>query len=227
MIPPRPVGRRIRKDRTMPELEILGVPQSNFVWVCRIAAAEKGVAYSLVPARPHTPEVKALHPTGKIPALRHGAVALGETRAICAYIDRAFPGPALIPAEPAAAALVEQWVSIVATTIDPVCVRQYLIGYFFPGTPDGSPNRPVIDAALPRVEEQLAMLEAAVAPTGFLAGPGFTLADAFLVPILFYLDRAPESAAMLAKSPALSAYLARMLARPSVEATIPPPLPGR
>lgn len=211
----------------MPEIEIIGAPQSNFVWVCRIAAEEKGVAYTLTPARPHTPEVRAAHPTGKIPALRHGEVALGETKAICTYIDRAFAGPALIPADPAAAALVEQWVSIVTTTIDPVCVRQYLLGYFFPGTPDGSPNRALIDAALPRMEEQLAMIEAAVAPTGHLAGPGFTLADAFLVPILFYLGRVPESAAMLARAPALSAYLARMLERPSIAATIPPPLPGR
>lgn len=210
----------------MPDIEIIGLPQSNFVWIARIAATEKGVPYTLAPGFPHTPEVLAMNPTGKIPALRHGDFTLGETRAICGYLD-SFPGPRLIPAEPRAAAKAEQWLSIVATHIDPVCVRQYLFGYFFPGTPDGSPNRALIDAALPKMEPQFAMLEHAVAAGGFLAGDAFTLADAYLVPILFYLSKTPESTAMLAKSPALTAYLTRMLAHPSIAATIPPPLPGR
>lgn len=211
----------------MPELEILGAPQSNFVWVCRIAAEEKGVPHTLTPAMPHSETVKAIQPTGKIPAMRHGTVVLGESKAICTYIDRAFPGPALIPADPAGAARVEQWVSIVNTFIDPVCVRQYLLGYFFPGTPDGSPNRAIIEPALPKMRDQLAMLEAAVAANGNLAGAEFSLADIALIPILFYMQKAPESAAMLAELPALSAYLKRHLERPSVRATIPPPLPGR
>ena len=39
----------------MPELQLIGAPQSNYVWVCRIACTEKGVPYALVPAMPHTP----------------------------------------------------------------------------------------------------------------------------------------------------------------------------
>jgi glutathione S-transferase len=42
---------------------------------------------------PHTPEIDAVHPLGKIPALRHGDVTLAESRAICFYIDHAFGGP--------------------------------------------------------------------------------------------------------------------------------------
>ena len=209
----------------MPEIEIIGIPQSNFVWAARIAAEEKGVPYTLTPVMPHAPEVLAANPLGKVPALRHGEVMLGETQAICTYLDRAFPGPALIPSDATGAAKVVQWVSVVTTAIDPVCVRQYLLAYLFPGTPDGSPNRAVIDPALPKLEQQIALLEATVAPTGFLAGAAFSMADAFLVPILFYLSKTPESAAMLAKSPALSAYLDRMLARPSIARTVPPPLP--
>ncbi|WP_158292163.1 glutathione S-transferase family protein [Paracraurococcus ruber] len=209
----------------MAELEILGIPQSNFVWACRLAAAEKGVPHSLLPLMPHAPEVKAINPTGKVPAMRHGAVTLGESRAICGYIDAAFDGPRLIPADTAKAALVEQWASIVNTVVEPVCVRQYLMGYFFPGTPDGSPNRAVIDPAIPKMQDQLRMLDQAVAATGFLAGDAFSLADVFLVPNLVYLSRAPESGALLKELPALSAYLDRMLSRPTVQATIPPPIP--
>lgn len=209
----------------MAELEILGMPQSNFVWVCRIAAAEKGVPHANPPSMPHTPEILAITPTGKIPAMRHGAVTLGESRSICGYIDRAFDGPALLPADPVAAAKAEQWVSLVTSWVDPVCVRQYLVGYFFPGTPDGSPNRAVIDPAVPKMQAQLAVLEQAVAANGHLAGPDFTLADIYAVPIVYYLRMVPESAAALRESPALSAYLDRMLARPAIAATTPPPLP--
>ena len=76
----------------MAELEIIGAAQSNYVWVVRIAAAEKGVAYKFTPVRPHTPEVDAIHPFGKIPVMRHGDLELFESKAICTYIDRAFQG---------------------------------------------------------------------------------------------------------------------------------------
>lgn len=211
----------------MTRLEIIGAPQSNYVWVCRLACAEKGVAHEVVPVMPHAPEAAAAHPLGKIPALRHGDVVIAESRAICGYVDRVFPGPALIPADPVAAARVEQWISIVNTAIDPVMVRQYLRAYFFPGTPDGSPDRAAIEAALPKMEPLMALLDGAVAPTGHLAGAGFTLADIFLIPDLFYLSRCPESGAMLGRHAALKAYVERHLARPSVQATLPPPLPKR
>ena len=211
----------------MAELKLIGAPQSNYVWVCRIACAEKGVAYTLEPARPHTPEVDAIHPLGKIPAMRHGDVVLCESRAICGYIDRAFNGPPLIPSDPVKAAEVEQWVSLINTGFDPVMVRQYMLGYLFPGTPDGSPNRALIDAALPKMEVQLQILDRAVAKTGYLVGDGFTLADIDLVPILYYLSKMPESAALLAKAAHLMAYFERHMARPSVKETVPPPFPGR
>src|SRR5215472_8695821 len=119
----------------MAELEIVGAAPSNYVWVCRIACAEKGVPYRLTTALPHTAEVDACHPLGKIPAMRHGDVTLAESRAICCYIDRAFDGPPLVPADLVQAAQVEQWLSIVNTAIDPVWVRQYLGAYVFPSTP--------------------------------------------------------------------------------------------
>jgi glutathione S-transferase len=211
----------------MPELQIIGAPQSNYVWTTRIACTEKGVPYTLAPARPHSPEVDAIHPAGKIPALRHGAVTLAESRAICFYIDHAFEGPPLAPRDPVAGARAEQWISFVNTYTHPVATHPYLSGYLFPGTPDGSPNRARIDAALAPLEAQIALLDRAVSETGHLVGDRFTLADMNLMPLLFYLDKGPESGAMLAKATALRAYYERHLARASVAATIPPPFPGR
>ena len=84
----------------MAELQIIGGPQSNFVWTTRIVCAEKGVPYQHISVMPHTPEVDAIHPFGKIPVMRHGDVTLCESRAIISYIDRTFDGPSLTPRDP-------------------------------------------------------------------------------------------------------------------------------
>src|SRR6185369_2109082 len=80
-----------------------------------------------------------------------------------------FPAPFVLPSELRQAALTEQWVSLVNTVIDRTLVRTYLFAYIAPGTPDGRPNRTVIDAVMPTVTEQVAVLDKAVAPTGHLA----------------------------------------------------------
>jgi glutathione S-transferase len=211
----------------MPELQIIGAPQSNYVWAARIACVEKGVPHTLVPMRPHTPEVDAIHPFGKIPALRHGELTLCESRAICFYIDHAFAGPPLAPRDPVAGAQTEQWISLVSTAVDPLLVRRYLAAYFFPGTPDGTPDRTVIDPALPKMAMHFAVLDRAVAGTGHLVGDAFTLADINLLPILFYLDKLPESRVMLRDAANLHAYWRRHCERASVRETTPPPFPGR
>lgn len=207
----------------MAQLQLIGGPRSNFVWTTRIMLAEKGVAYDLVPVPPHTPDVVAIHPFGKIPAMRHGDFTLCESRAICGYVDRTFPGPSLVPADPQRAAKVEQWISLICTTIDPVLVRQYVSAYVFPGTADGSPNRAAIDKVLPVVEKHLGIIARGVA-TGYLVGDVFTLADAYLFPIVYYMSRMPESGKLVANTPALSDYLNRLSARPSIRDTTPEPL---
>ena len=211
----------------MANLQILGMPQSNFVWVVRMACAEKGVPYDLVPVRPHCPEIDAVHPFGRIPGMRHGDLELFESKAIATYIDRAFDGPKLIPDDPVAAAKVEQWVSLINTQLDPVMVRSYLLSYFFPGTPDGSPDRAKIDAALPAMRRQAEVLDGAVARTGCLAGAGFSFADIDLLPILHYLLKLPEGSEVIKSNNNLNAYYERHAERPCFKATIPPPPPGR
>jgi glutathione S-transferase len=211
----------------MPELQIIGLPQSNYVWVTRIACHEKGVSYTLVPVMPHTPEIEAVHPLGKIPALRHGDLTLAESRAICFYIDHAFNGPPLVSRDPAVGAQTEQWISIVNTHFDVLVARPYVGAYFFPGTSDGSPNRAVIEPVLAKLEAQFAMLDRAVAKTGHLVGNSFTLADMNLLPMMFYLDKLPESRTMLRRHANLNTYYERNIARPSVKEAVPPPFPGR
>ena len=210
----------------MATLEIIGAPQSNFVRTARIACMEKGVPYTLKAARPHTPEVDAIHPFGKIPVMRHGDVELCETKAICTYIDQAFDGPPLLPRDPIGAARTEQWISLVNTGFDLVFARQYLAAHFFSGLPDGAPDRAKIDAALPKMREMFALLDRELAKRPYLAGDGFTLADAFLLPLIHYMRLMPESGEMMQASPHLSAWFDRVVARPSGKETEPPPMPS-
>ena len=211
----------------MATLEIIGAPQSNFVRTARIACMEKGVPYTLHPARPHTPDVDAIHPFGKIPVMRHGELALCETKAICTYIDLAFDGPPLVPRDPVAAARTEQWISLINTGFDLVFARQYLAAYFFSGLPDGAPDRAKIDATLTKMREMFAVLERELAGRSYLAGDSFTLADAFLLPLIHYMRQMPESGALMQASPHLSAWFDRVASRPSGKETVPPPMPGR
>ncbi|MFY8107261.1 MAG: glutathione S-transferase family protein [Elstera sp.] len=206
----------------MSALELIGLPQSNFVLAVRFMLEEKELAYTLTPAPPHSPAVVAGHPLGKIPVLRHGAVLLGESLAIARYLDRVFPAHPLVPADPVAAARVEQWASIIVTAVEPALIRTYLFAYLFPGTPDGAPDRDRITAALPATQRMISLLETAVRD-GQIGAAGFALPDAYLAPILFYLQGLPESGQMVSNSPHLSAYAARLFERASGKALLPPP----
>jgi glutathione S-transferase len=211
----------------MDKIQIVGIPQSSYVWVVRMACEEKGVPYDIVPARPHTPDIDALHPLGKVPGMRHGDVELCESKAIVTYIDKTFPGSKLIPEDARGAAEVEKWVSLVNTAVDPCLVRTYLLAYFFPKTADGKPDRAVIDGVLPAMQKQIGLLDHAVAKTGYLAGNSFTLADINLLPILHYVQGCPEGGEMIKSAKSLAGYFARHAERPSFKASTPPPLPGR
>jgi glutathione S-transferase len=211
----------------MPNVEIIGFAPSTYVRTARMVCEEKAIPYDLNPAPPHSPEVAAIHPFGKIPVMRHGDFELCESKAIATYLDLVFPGPKLIPTDPRHAALTEQWVSLVNTRMDSTMVRTYLFAYIFPKTADGQPDRKAIDAVTPALKEELGFLDRAVAKGGYLAGDSFTYADINVMPILFYLQKFPEAAAAIAAAKPLAAYYERLAARPSFQNTTPPPPPPR
>jgi glutathione S-transferase len=212
----------------MPKPEIIGSAASTYTWAVRMVCEEKGIAYELTETPLGAPELFAIHPFGKMPVLRHGDVALCESKAIATYLDRSFPAPHVFPSETRLAALTEQWVSLVNTVIDRTLIRTYLFAYIAPKTLDGKPDRAAIDAVMPALREQVAVLDRAVARSGHLVEDSFTYADINLLPILYRLQQPPECAAALAAAPHLAAYYGRHAARPSFARTIPPSgPPGR
>ncbi|HEX4710616.1 glutathione S-transferase family protein [Phenylobacterium sp.] len=207
---------------TQLKVEIFGVPQSNFTRAVRIACEEKSIPYDHRPVAPHSPEVNAIHPLGKIPVLRYGDLTLAESWPIVSYLDKAFPeSPMVLGETPESAAEVDQWVSIVATSVDPILVRKYVFAHLFPDTPDGSVDQVAVEATLPKMKAILAMLEARLAGRSFVAADRFTFADALLLSTLAPLERLPESARAIKASPNIASYLARHATRPSLMATNP------
>jgi glutathione S-transferase len=212
----------------MPKPEIIGSQRSTYTRVVRMVCEEKGIDHVLTERLLGAPEIAAIHPLGKMPVLRHGEVELFESKAIATYLDRSFPGPAVFPSDPHLAALTEQWVSFVNTSVDRTLIRTYLFAYIVPKGPDGTPDRAAIEAVMPAVREQLGILDRAVAATGHLVGGEFSFADINLLPILYRFRQAPEGTEILAAASHLAGYYARHATRPAFVRTIPPSgAPGR
>ena len=56
----------------MAKVEIIGLARSSYTRVVRMVCEEKGIDYDHVDTSPHSPEVNAIHPFGKVPVMRHG-----------------------------------------------------------------------------------------------------------------------------------------------------------
>lgn len=206
----------------MAELEILGVPFSNYVRSIRMLCEEKGVAYKLTSLRPHTPEVNAISPTGQIPCMKHGAVALWESKAIAHYIDRAFPGPRFLPDDAVAGADVEKWVAYGNVKLDRWIMREFVVPSVFFDKAKG-PDTAKINASLPEIAKCAGILDAAVAKTGYLAGSALTFADMNVLPMLTTALLYPAAKGQIEGHKALMAYIEKLSARPSFTNTAPPP----
>jgi glutathione S-transferase len=186
--------------------------------IARLTLAEKGVAYERVEVNPFAPDVPAaylaLHPFGRVPTLVHDGFALYETGAITRYVDRAFPGPALQPADPRTLARMDQVIGIVDSYGYWPMVRQV----FAPRVFRARTGQPVDEAEIVRGLAASAKVLAALEP---LVDDGLTLADLHLGAMMAYFTLAPEGAAALARHPRLAAWWGRVSARPSFAATDP------
>jgi glutathione S-transferase len=96
--------------------------------------------------------------------------------------------------------------SIVATSVDRIIIRDYVVPYVFPKTADGSPDRAAIEAVLPELRDVLSMLNARLKGRDFLASKRFTFADALLLAILSPARRFTEVAALITESAELLRY---------------------
>src|SRR5688572_21652769 len=81
---------------------VLGVNLSPFVRKARVALAEKGIPYDLLPVFPQAAdeEFRKISPIGKVPAFRDGDKGFSDSSVICLYLEKKHPNPPLYPADP-------------------------------------------------------------------------------------------------------------------------------
>lgn len=212
----------------MADITIYGSPNSTFVRTARLAFEEKGVAYGIDPVgEDGADSIKsdthlARHPWGKIPAIRHGQLTLFESLAIGRYVDEAFDGPALQPADVKERAMMTQWYSAIVDHVVPDVVFGYVLAFARPSGPDGKPDMARVQELTPIVRNHFEIIDRALEGRTYLAGDAISLADLVLIPPCHYLGNFPGGMEIYAGLGNLGRWWEAVSARPSFKATVPP-----
>lgn len=201
-----------------------GARYSTYVRSVLLALAEKGVDYALnevdvFHGAGAGPEHLARQPFGKIPVLEHDGFALYETAAILRYVDEAFDGPALQPAEPRGRARMMQAIGVLDSYAYRTLVWDIFVESSEGRTRAGGPDEAKIAAAVPKAATCLAALAALLAEGPHFGGARPSLADLHAVPIFAYFRLTPEGGQLLAGAPSLARWWGLMSGRASVQAT--------
>jgi glutathione S-transferase len=210
----------------MAEPIVYGAAYSTYVRSVRMALAEKGVTYRLVEVdlftgQAQAPEHLARQPFGKIPAFEHDGFKLFETSAIVRYVDEAFAGPPLQPADPRARARMNQIMAVIDSYAYGALIGTILIQRAIAPRMGGQPDEEAIQAAVPKGRTAMEVIDRLLGDQPFLAGDALSLADLYVVPVYDYALQTPEGADILAKAPALKRWWNGIGTRPSVAETRP------
>jgi glutathione S-transferase len=205
---------------------IYGPGYSTFARTVRLALEEKGLDYDLVEVdliggANKTPEHLARQPFGKVPAFEHDGFELYETDAIIRYIDAAFPGPDLEPADARSRARMAQALSVIGGYAYPCMIGQIFIQRAVMPMVGNSPDEESIAAAMPQARTCVQALEKLIDGSDYLAGDRLSLADLLLIPIYDYVAQIPEGEKLLAEAPNLRRWWERVRTRESVASTKP------
>lgn len=213
----------------MSDPALFGAAYSVYVRSARLALEEKGVRYTLEEVDVFAPggppvEYKARHPFGRIPAFEHDGFRLYETGAITRYVDEAFAGPRLQPADPRRRACMNQVISILDNYAYRTLVWDIFVERVRAPHRCRAPDEAKIAAALQPAATCLGALESIMADSPYLAGHALTLADLHAAPMFAYFRLAAEGSALLERHPKLKAWWARMAERASLRTVcLPPP----
>src|SRR5580700_3463003 len=204
----------------MTEFVVHSIPGSPFGRAVFATLEEKGADYALQRVAMRTPDHLALHPFARVPILQHGDFRLYETQAILRYLDRALPAPSLTPADPRAAARMDQLMNVndwyLFQGVGNVIGFQRVVGPKLMGL---TPDEAAIAAAMPRAHAVFEQLARELGDNRYFAGDQVTLADILLASHLDFFREIPEWAPLAGPHPNLVAWLERMNARPSMVAT--------
>src|SRR5437867_6425625 len=193
-------------------------PLSTFSRRVRIALIEKGIAADLVEVdmakgAHRTPAYLALNPYGRVPTLEEDGFVLYESTAILEYLEATRPTPPLVPADPRGRALVSMHVKL----CDIQLARQTGT-IIFPKRflPKERWDEAAMAQAKKEIEKHLGILEAQLAGREWMVGERYSLVEVCYAPFVEFF-----SLMEIPPPPAVAAWTARMLGRPSARETKP------
>ncbi|WP_379545805.1 glutathione S-transferase family protein [Qipengyuania sp. DSG2-2] len=210
---------------TPPDLVIYGSPVSPFVRKVAAVCIEKDVPFEIDAVDVFNPPewFRAISPLKRIPVLRDRSIAaegvdgtIADSSAICAYIERKVPGPAIYPAEayPYGRALfIEEYAdSHLAATGGLGIFRPA----FFAVTQGKEPDLETMQGSWTgKMPSILSYLDSALGDGDFYVGDGVTIADITVTTCLMQIMLVAD--VDLSAWPALAAHQVRMRERPSID----------
>jgi glutathione S-transferase len=197
-------------------MKLYHFPRSGNSREVRIVLAEKNIPYEAVDihadkAAAQSAEFKKASPLGKVPAIVDGDVHMSEAFLINQYLDRRYPDPPLMPAEPARQEAIRDFVNDVDKKMVlniGLLVIECLI------KPPPQQREDFKEQKRREIAAQLADLERMLDGREYLFGE-YSLADVAVTPHLAALPilgtRLPENL------PRVNAWFRRIQARPSFE----------
>ncbi len=193
-------------------------PRSSYSRRVRIALLEKNIAFDevildMAKGAHKTPEYLALNPYGRVPTITEDGLVLYESTAILNYLEATRPAPPLAPADPKQRALVDMHMKLCD-----IQLGRYTSVMVFPRRflPREKWDIAAMDAAKAEIEKHVVILEKQLTGKHYLVGEQFSLADLCYLTLLQFFPLIEVT-----PPPAVAAWAATLLARPSAVATRP------
>lgn len=197
---------RSRASRNIWLAHELGIPFRHVPVMQTYRLADPGAAGA--PLQTRSPAFLKVNPNGHIPTIDDDGLILHESLAINLYLAKKHGGP-LAPADVAEDGLMTMWSLWAATEVEPHSLN---VIYHMVDKPSGERDAAVARAAIEALRAPFAVLDAALAATGFVVGGRFTVADINLAEVARY---AMPAADLFAAAPRVKTWLAACHARPA------------
>jgi glutathione S-transferase len=202
---------RSRASRNIWLANELGIPFHN-VPVIQVYRLDDPAAAD-APLHTQSPAFLKVNPYGKIPSIDDDGFVLHESLAINLYLAKKHGGP-LAPANAAEDGLMTMWTLWAATEVEPHSLQ---VMYHVAAYPPDKRDPKIAQAAIDSLRAPFAVLDQALAKTGFVVGNRFTVADINLAEVFRY---AMPASALFEGAPHVKVWLAACHARPAFKAMI-------
>jgi len=195
----------------------------------------------------HQAEYLKLNPNAVVPTLVHDSDTLIESSIIMQYLNDAFPEPLLMPSDDFRRAVARLWMKKLDDYLHEACsTLSFAIAFrkillqktprelktYFGNIPNPEARKRQrlavkqgleaahVAPALRQYDKFLGEMESMLEQTHYLAGEGYTLADAAVTPYVNRVVMLGMAESLVQRRPQLCAWLERMRARPTFDLAI-------